>query len=334
MKLSKRDSRHVELDYWELSKSDLLAVTHDGAFHADDVVSAALLKLMFPSVTFKRSRKESDFEKADIVFDVGGGLLDHHGLDKEYRDVDRQHPYASAGLVWRMFGKPFLADYLASSYKLDIGEEGIDYLFEALDNDLIKSVDALDNGVTAYTPIVGNVMDISKLVSLYNVTAFDRSVVSPLYGTVHANDLAFMEVCGIVRGLIVRLLDSTLSTFLDKYEIYDLYTNAKVQGDRYIELPRMMDWSSTLVEFDTDRLIDYVVYPATDQWNVQAVPVALGSFENRKDLPSDWAGLSGSEMARVSGVSDAIFCHTNLFLCVAKSREGALQLLKKALRDT
>lgn len=329
MKLSKRDLGSLVSNYWDLSKADLVAVTHDGAFHADDVVAASLLKLMFPNVTFKRSRKESDFEKADIVFDVGGGVLDHHGLDKEYRDCGT--PYASAGLVWRMFGKPFLVDYVATAYKMDIGFEAIDYLFDTLENDLIKSVDALDNGVVAHTSLIGDVMDVSKIVSLYNVPAFDRSVVAPLYGTVHANDLAFTEVCAIVRGLIVRVLDRAMNTLLDRSTIYKLYLDAKSRGVRYIELPRVMDWSSTLVTMDVSGTIEYVVYPATNQWNVQAVPVAVGSFENRKDLPDAWAGLADDEMAKVSGVGDAIFCHSNLFLCVAKSREGALGLLDRAL---
>ena len=54
-------------------------------------------------------------------------------------------------------------------------------------------------------------------------------------------------------------------------------------------------------------------------------------FENRKDLPRVWGGLRGVEFAEVSGVFDADFCHKGLFLAAAKSKEGAVELAKKAI---
>ena len=44
----------------------------------------------------------------------------------------------------------------------------------------------------------------------------------------------------------------------------------------------------------------FVIYPKTDGWSLQAVPVELGDFTNRLDLPEAWAGLSGAELAAVT----------------------------------
>jgi uncharacterized UPF0160 family protein len=44
-------------------------------------------------------------------------------------------------------------------------------------------------------------------------------------------------------------------------------------------------------------------------------------------------GPSGPDLVAVTGVPDAVFCHTGRFIAVARSREGAVALLEQALRD-
>ena len=67
------------------------------------------------------------------------------------------------------------------------------------------------------------------------------------------------------------------------------------------------------------------------KWKIEAVRSDVHSFKNRKDLPALWAGKRDGELAEASGVADAIFCHTKLFVAVAGSREGALKLAKLAV---
>jgi uncharacterized UPF0160 family protein len=64
---------------------------------------------------------------------------------------------------------------------------------------------------------------------------------------------------------------------------------------------------------------------------MQAVPRDLGTFENRRDLPATWAGLSGEQLAAVTGVPDAVFCHSARFYVSAASREGIAELARRAL---
>ena len=78
----------------------------------------------------------------------------------------------------------------------------------------------------------------------------------------------------------------------------------------------------------------YVIYPKkTDDWRLHAVPQRLGDFANRKDLPAPWAGLQADELARATGVQDAVFCHTARFLVVARSRDGIRELARQAVAD-
>ncbi|WP_073008277.1 MYG1 family protein [Clostridium amylolyticum] len=76
--------------------------THDGRFHADEVMATAILKEVY-EIELTRTRDENVLKTLDIVYDVGGGEFDHHGMDKIYRENGT--PYAACGLIWRGFGK-------------------------------------------------------------------------------------------------------------------------------------------------------------------------------------------------------------------------------------
>ena len=66
---------------------------------------------------------------------------------------------------------------------------------------------------------------------------------------------------------------------------------------------------------------------------VNTIRTKPGSFDSRKNLPEAWGGLRDEELARISGVPDATFCHKGLFLAIAKTKEGALKLAEKALSN-
>ncbi|RMD58252.1 MYG1 family protein, partial [Candidatus Woesearchaeota archaeon] len=49
--------------------------------------------------------------------------------------------------------------------------------------------------------------------------------------------------------------------------------------------------------------------------------------------PKEWAGSDAQTLAKLTGVQDAVFCHRNLFIAAAKSKQGALKLAKLALEN-
>jgi uncharacterized UPF0160 family protein len=59
-------------------------VTHDGQFHADEVVACMMLKKLYYPVEIVRTRDPKEIENAFFVVDVGGkynpkkNMFDHH----------------------------------------------------------------------------------------------------------------------------------------------------------------------------------------------------------------------------------------------------------------
>ena len=68
--------------------------THGGKFHADDVFSTALLRILRPDFTVTRGFSvPENFD--GIVYDIGNGPFDHHAADRAERP--NGVPYAALG---------------------------------------------------------------------------------------------------------------------------------------------------------------------------------------------------------------------------------------------
>ena len=86
-------------------------VTHSGGFHADELLSSAVLTRLFPEARLIRSRDEAWTKPAPdrLVYDVGraydpaAGIFDHHQREAPLREDGR--PFSSFGLIWRSFGR-------------------------------------------------------------------------------------------------------------------------------------------------------------------------------------------------------------------------------------
>ncbi|MBQ8317606.1 MAG: MYG1 family protein [Lachnospiraceae bacterium] len=134
------------------------AFTHGGVFHADDVFSTALIKLLNPDIEIIRGFQiPEDFH--GIVYDIGGGQFDHHQTEKELRASGT--PYAAFGLLWRSYGHMLVED-----------EEVADF-----DKLFVEPLDLADN--TGVFNAVANI--ISKLNPSWEEDsasddAFDRAV--------------------------------------------------------------------------------------------------------------------------------------------------------------
>ena len=71
----------------------------------------------------------------------------------------------------------------------------------------------------------------------------------------------------------------------------------------------------------------------TCSWRCHSIPISDKGRDRRfrKLFPASWGGLEGEPLVKVSGVSDAIFCHKNRVLAGARTKEGAVNLARKAL---
>lgn len=78
----------------------------------------------------------------------------------------------------------------------------------------------------------------------------------------------------------------------------------------------------------------YVIYPDEigGNWRVQAISVSPESFESRKALPEPWRGVRDEELSRIAGIEGCIFVHASGFIGGNKTKEGALEMAKRAVQ--
>ena len=287
--------------------NDKTIVTHNGNFHADDVFSIAALKTIFPSFTLIRTRDLDIIAKADIVIDVGGeydaetGRFDHHqrgGAGQRENGI----PYSSFGLMWMKYG-------------LDICQ-GNQEVANAVDAGLVSKIDAIDCG---HVEGIYEGISLSQTISMFNPTWQEDS---------HF-DSCFDEAVDFASRVLTRFIASASGGISAKTIVAKAIDNA--QDPRVIVLEKYTPWKRTVHALSEKAL--YIIYPSqTGQWRIQTVPVEPGSFEDRKPLPAEWAGLSDKALQEVTGIDDAMFCHNGLFIAGAESFESTMKMAAIALQ--
>ena len=289
--------------------------THSGSFHADEVFALAALTLLDPAVEIVRTRDADALAAADLRVDVGfrddpaTGDFDHHqkgGAGERPNGVR----YASFGLVWREFGARVC--------------DGDADVAARVDQSLVQGVDANDTGQAVVAPIVEGVrpMTVSGVIGGLN-RRWDEDLTA-------ADERArFDAAVELARGIVEREIASAAAG-QRAVRIVEAAVG-RARDPRVIELERDVPWKEVVVTQAPDAL--FVVYPKRQGWGLEAVPRELGSFTNRRDLPEAWAGLDGPDLARLTGVQDALFAHAKRFLAVARSREGIAALAEQALAE-
>lgn len=132
----------------------------------------------------------------------------------------------------------------------------------------------------------------------------------------------------LAKEILVREIKKNKDSIQIESKIIEAYHEAK--DKRMIVLDGNYPYGDVLMKYDEPL---YVVYPKTDFWRVECVRKEKYSFLNRKPFPESWAGKKDEELSEITGVKDAVFCHNGRFLVVAKSKEGAIMLAKKAIEN-
>lgn len=297
-------------------------VTHSGGFHADELLSSAILTRLFPDAALLRTRDPAWITpQADrIIYDVGGAfdaqakIFDHHQRPGPLRD-DGQ-PYSSFGLIWAHYGR----DYLAA---LGVPEQDIDPIHAKFDARFVLPIDLLDNG--AADPSQAGALSILTLPSLLESLkpVFDDP--SPT-----ADDDAFFAALPVVAGFVEARLRNFAASARARGIVADAIAQA---GDgRILELPMGMPYRSALKEAKADHIL-FVVNPRGEDWTIGGIRLSEDTFAQRADLPAAWAGLTDAELEAASGVKGAKFCHNARFIAVASSREAIMEMAQIAVRE-
>lgn len=288
------------------------AITHGGIFHADEVFATVLLGKVLPEVRLCRTFKvPAELPSDVIVYDIGGGRFDHH---QKERNGARENGifFSSFGLLWKEFGMQLLEKEAV---------ENKEQVFQLFDRDFVSGIDAVDNGQVENSDGKVRIMSLSNVISAFNPTWDDAT----------SSDEAFLAAVEVAEKIFERALKGAISKVKAQSGVESAIEQAQNQ---IMVLNRFLPWQEYLLTSQNEKAegILYVVFPSNrGGYNVQAVPEALGSFKNRKPLPSAWAGLNGQVLAEASGVASATFCHPNCFICGANTLDDAMEMAKKAV---
>lgn len=305
----------------------LRLVTHDGPFHADDVLAVAWMIYSHPfaRVDILRTRDAAQLHAAlndgiSILIDVGGrckpsyGWLDHH-MAEGRPEWENGSPMAAAGLSLR---------YTLNQYgmKLDDLPEEIVQLFEY--------VDRVDNGQTAPLDF-----QFSRLVGECNPSRINITNADFNSSFMRCVKITQLMLSGMFRGEFVDL--AAAHKFFEVQAEPMLRRHKQELQESEARLKSFMElWkgSSTLMlnNFEPSAKMLLVgmpglklyAFPAVgnaQEYMVQIAPKTYFKF------PQAWWGLYEKDLKAAGAPEGVQFCHHAGFLCKVASKEVAQKLL-------
>ena len=293
-------------------RSKKTVAVHSGNFHADDIFSVATLALHLGYVPkIIRTRDEKKISQADYVFDVGGeydpdrNRFDHHQAGGGGKREDGI-PYASFGLVWKQFGEEMA---------------GSKEVVDMIEKKLVAVIDADDN---AFEICQNYICDARPY------TVSDYVIYRDFITLEKDRDGVFKKL--VIWAMETLQMEIKIAKLLiedyKKVEITYLFSENK----KVIVLDGDYAWEGVLTKYPEPL---FVIKPSVNikSWKIYAVRNKGDRFKNRADLPATWASKRGDDLARVTGVTDAIYCHHQRYMAIAGSKEGALKMAELALAE-
>ena len=222
-------------------------VVHAGCFHADDVFSVALAKIIWgESLQVIRVNSVSNYmtmRNGYLVADIGGGDFDHHSsANIKYRDDYYRTPYAAFGLLMKAFYK---SPYLGLT----------DEQYESIDSRLVAQIDSADNGASKNL--------LSSTIASMNLQWNENSDA----------DARFMKAVDIAKAMLTAWIqrvksESEAVTIADSVEIED----GGVMLDQYVPAGNLFEKrGASYIGFPSNRGGYNVMYLKRDG-------IPLGSF--------------------------------------------------------
>lgn len=288
---------HLVSEFEETTKDFLKVVTHDGVFHADDVIAVSIISMVAGSpVQLVRTRNPGLIAQADVVIDVGGvydasaGRFDHHQTRGGVVSV--RHVFsgcASAGLIWDHYGDSIVLSHFSGVPSILDGLD-IDNIVKEVHAAFISDVDSIDVGNRRPSP---------------GEYSFSHAVASlnPAGGGNH--DAAFLVAVEWVKPIIGAEINKAVARLKDRMDADKVFADS----ERVAVFPRYLEgWQDIVPE-----RIQRVVFPRLGGgWSVQRP-------EGRVDLPTQ-------DEARSLLGEDLVFIHANRFIGAAKTQSGAITL--------
>ncbi|KAJ2721632.1 hypothetical protein GGI07_003816 [Coemansia sp. Benny D115] len=321
--------------------------THSGTFHCDEALACFMLKQLevYKDAKLLRTRDQALLDTCDIVVDVGGTYdheakrYDHHqrGFDEQFSN-NFKTKLSSAGLVYKHYGKDVIAAVLQAQDGKQMDENETEILYQKIYENFIEGIDGIDNGISqypddvepAYKENTGLSARVGRLNPWWNEPEGDM-------------DARFAKAMAMAGECLVERIRYYALAWLPGRQIvqegfdarFDIDSSGRiVLFDRYCPWKDHMDGieAEALAKQPDMALVAYVLYPdPAGAWRVQAVAEKPGSFKSRHPLPEAWCGLRDQALSDRAGIENCIFVHQSGFIGGNKTRDGAVELARKAL---
>ncbi|XP_069735694.1 MYG1 exonuclease [Phaenicophaeus curvirostris] len=317
--------------------------THDGAFHCDEALACALLRLLPPyrDAEVVRSRDPKRLAPCEVVVDVGGEYdparhrYDHHqrSFRETMQSLRPDKPWttklSSAGLVYCHFGSQILAELLGQPEDSPVVTALYDKMYESF----VEEIDAVDNGIaqTEGEPRYAVTTTLSARVARLNPRWNDPD---------QDTEAGFRRAMELVRNEFLERLDFYHRAWLPARALVEDAVRRRFEVDAsglILELPRGgCPWKEHLFHLEKELALpeplQLVLFPdGNGQWRVQSVPVGPNTFQSRLPLPEPWRGFRDEELSQLAGIPGCVFVHASGFIGGNRSREGALEMARRTL---
>lgn len=339
---------HVNLDSLPTLTSGVLVpkhnppliVTHDGIFHADDVLACFMLKLLpeLKDAVIIRTRDENIINDGDIVVDVGA-VYDHskHRYDHHQRTFNETMDslsggkysftikLSSAGLVYFHFGQRIISAVLETT-----DEALIRIAFVKVYERFIREVDAIDNGISMcdkprfdiHTSVSAR---IKHFLPQWNEPSTPDILMSKFKEAMQMMGGEFLREVSFYGNVWWPLRQNVLTAVDKRFDVDPSGMIIDLGSDG------SYPWKEHLFMIEEDMGLTghfkFVLFQDTNgKYRVQSVPIESHSFELRVGLHPDWRGLRDSVLDLKVGIEGCIFVHASGFIGGHKTREGALRM--------
>ena len=323
--------------------------THDGSFHCDEALGCYLPQntRAFAGCKIVRTRDADALAKCGVVIDVGAEYdasklrFDHHqkGFEETfgYGGFTRTK-LSSAGLVYKHFGKEIVATKIEKSVDDPVTER----LYLKMYKTFVEAVDGVDNGVTQYEVSKGTEPRYENNTSLSSrVGRLNPNWNEPV--TAERQMEQFLKAVALTGKEFDEELKYLANVWLPGRKPVEEAIAKREEVDKsgkIIKLEQYCPWKDHLYEVEKEsgldseeKRVEFVLFEdeSAKKWRVSTVPIASGSFDKRKGLKKEWAGLRDQDLSEKSGIPGCVFVHNGLFIGGNDTYEGALEMARVSL---
>eukprot|EP01118_Nematostelium_gracile_P002361 TRINITY_DN12591_c0_g1_i2.p1 TRINITY_DN12591_c0_g1~~TRINITY_DN12591_c0_g1_i2.p1 ORF type:complete len:352 (-),score=83.42 TRINITY_DN12591_c0_g1_i2:50-1054(-) len=310
--------------------------THGGHFHCDEVLACFMLKQTaeWKHAEIVRTRDPLVLESCDLLVDVGSiydpekNRFDHHqrSFNETFSEA-KETKLSSAGLIYRHFGKELIQSLLKLTNETDLK-----LLYDKIYDDLIESLDAVDNGIEQYDgqPKFNSTTHLSARIHRMNPRWTSKD---------HHSDSKFKKAMEVAGMEFMDILSFTYESWLPARQVVIDAIENRFSTDasgKIIYIDNVCPWEDHLFalekEISIEPLIQYVVFPGgSKMFRVTAVAIRPHCFELRNGLKKEWRGLTRAELEKQCEIPDTIFVHHNGWIGGNLTKEGAIEMAKVSM---